>query len=84
VLHTEYASVAEPVVAFIDSLCEHHDKQIVVLIPVVLPDKLRYEFLHNHYDLVLSAALRGHPDVVSARISMPLELADGEDPTGSR
>ncbi len=84
VLHTEYASVAEPVVAFIDQLCEHHDKQIVVLIPVVLPDKLRYEFLHNHYDLVLSAALRGRPDVVSARISMPLELADGEDPTGSR
>jgi hypothetical protein len=57
---------------------------IVVLIPVVLPDKLRYEFLHNHYDLVLSAALRGHPDVVCARVSMPLELADGEDPTGSR
>ena len=84
VLHTEYASVAEPLVAFIDQLCEHHDKQIVVLIPVVLPDKLRYEFLHNHYDLVVSAALRGHPDVVCARISMPLELADGEDPTGSR
>ena len=84
VLHTEYASVAEPLVAFIDQLCEHHDKQIVVLIPVVLPDKLRYEFLHNHYDLVLSAALRGHPDVVCARISMPLELADGEDPAGSR
>jgi len=84
VLHTEYASVAEPVVAFIDSLCEHHDKQIVVLIPVVLPGKLRYEFLHNHYDLVLSAALRGRPDVVSARVSMPLELADGEDPAGSR
>jgi amino acid transporter len=84
VLHTEYASVAEPLVAFIDSLCKHHDKQIVVLIPVVLPDKLRYEFLHNHYDLVLSAALRGHPDVVCARISMPLELADGDDPTGPR
>jgi len=84
VLHTEYASVAEPVVAFIDSLCEHHDKQIVVLIPVVLPDKLRYEFLHNHYDLVLSAALRGHPDVVCARVSMPLEPADGEDPAGAR
>jgi amino acid transporter len=84
VLHTEYASVAEPLVAFIDQLCEHHDKQIVVLIPVILPDKLRYEFLHNHYDLVLSAALRGHPDVVCARISMPLELADGDDPAGAR
>jgi hypothetical protein len=55
-----------------------------VLIPVILPDKLRYEFLHNHYDLVLSAALRGHPDVVCARISMPLELAEGDDPAGSR
>jgi amino acid transporter len=84
VLHTEYASVADPLVAFIDQLCEHHDKQIVVLIPVVLPDKLRYEFLHNHYDLVLSAALRGHPDVVCARVSMPLEQADGEGPAGSR
>ena len=84
VLNTEYASVAEPLVAFIDQLCERHDKQIVVLIPVVLPDRLRYEFLHNHYDLVLSTALRGHPDVVSARISMPLELADGDDPGGSR
>ncbi len=84
VLHTEYASVAEPLVAFIDQLCGHHDKQIVVLIPVVLPDKLRYEFLHNHYDLVLSAALRGHPGVVCARVSMPLQPADGEDPTGSR
>ena len=83
VLNTEYASVAEPLVAFIDQLCAHHDKQIVVLIPVVLPDRLRYEFLHNHYDLVLTAALRGHPDVVSARISMPLELADGDDPAGS-
>jgi hypothetical protein len=84
VLNTEYASVAEPLVAFIDRLCLQHDKQIVVLIPVVLPDRLRYEFLHNHYDLVLSAALRGHPDVVCARVSMPLEPADGEDPAGSR
>jgi hypothetical protein len=84
VLNTEYASVAEPLVAFIDQLGERHDKQIVVLIPVVLPDRLRYEFLHNHYDLVLSAALRGRPDVVCARISMPLEPADGDDPARSR
>ena len=84
VLHTEYASVAEPLVAFIDQLCEHHDKQIVVLIPVVLPDRLRYEFLHNHYDLVISAALSGHPDVVCARIGMSLHLAGGDDPAGSR
>ena len=53
-LHTEYASVAGPIVAFIDQLRDHRDKQIVVLIPVPLPDRLRYQFLHNHFDLVLS------------------------------
>ena len=84
VLHTEYASVAGPLVAFIDQLCERHDKQVVVLIPVIVPDRLRYQFLHNHYDLVISAALSGRPDVVCARIGMPLHLADGEDPAGSR
>jgi hypothetical protein len=80
VLNTEYASVAEPIVTFIDELCEHHDKVVVVLIPVVLPDHLRDQFLHNHLDLVLTNALRTRPDVVSARISMPLHLADGDQP----
>ena len=58
-------AAGEPIVAFIDRLREHHDKQVVVLIPVALPDRLRYEFLHNHFDLVLTAALRARPDVVS-------------------
>ncbi len=80
VLNTEYASVVEPIVTFIDELCEHHDKQVVVLIPVVLPDHLRDQFLHNHFDLVLTNALRTRPDVVSARISMPLHLAGGDHP----
>jgi hypothetical protein len=77
VLHTEYASVAEPLVDFIDELREHHDKEIIVLIPVVLPDRLRYQVLHNHFDLVLTNALRTRPDVVSARVSMPLDEDDG-------
>jgi len=84
VLHTEYASVAGPIVAFIDQLREHHDKQIVVLIPVALPDRLRYQFLHNHFDLALSAALRARPDVVCARIPIPLHMTDGEDPVTGR
>jgi amino acid transporter len=84
VLNTEYASVAEPLVAFIDQHRGQHDKQIVVLIPVVFPDRLRYEFLHNHYDLVLTAALRDRPDVVCARIGMPLHLDGGDGHTGSR
>jgi hypothetical protein len=71
-------------VAFIDQLCEHHDKQIVVLIPVIVPDRLRYQFLQNHYDLVLSAALRGRPDVVCARIGMTLHPAGDDGRAGSR
>jgi hypothetical protein len=66
-------------VKFIDEHREHHDKQVVVLIPVVLPDHLRDQFLHNHFDLVLTNALRTRPDVVCARISMPLHLPEGED-----
>jgi hypothetical protein len=50
-----------------------------VLIPMALPDRLRYLFLHNHPGLVLSAALRGRPDVVCARIPVPLHVAGGED-----
>ena len=84
VLNTEYASVAEPIVTFIDEHREHQDKQVVVLIPVVLPDHLRDQVLHNHFDLVLSNALRTRPDVVCARVSMPLHLADGDGDTGSR
>jgi amino acid transporter len=77
VLPTEYASVAEPLVDFIDEFREHHDKEIIVLIPVVLPGRLRYQVLHNHFDLVLTNALRTRPDVVSARVSMPIDEDDG-------
>jgi amino acid transporter len=73
VLHTEYASVVEPIVAFIDTIRERHREQLVVLIPVVIPDHFRYRFLHNQIDLVLSAALRNRSDVVVARVALPLE-----------
>ena len=73
ILHTEYASVVEPIVAFIDEIRANSDEQIVVLIPVVIPDRLRYRILHNQIDLVLSAALRTRTDVVVARIPMPLQ-----------
>ena len=43
VLYNEYASVVEPIVGFIDDIrAEHPDDQIVVLIPVIRPEKLRY------------------------------------------
>jgi amino acid transporter len=77
VLNTEFASVAGPIATFIDELRERYDDQIVVLIPVVLPNRLRYSFLHNHLDLVLTSALRTRDDVVVARVPMPMQPEDG-------
>jgi hypothetical protein len=68
VLRTEYASVARPIVAFVDRLRRHCNEPVIVLIPVALPDRLRYRFLHNHVDLVLTRELRDRPDVVVARV----------------
>jgi amino acid transporter len=69
ILHTEYSSVVEPIVAFIDEARADNDQQIVVLIP----DRFRYRILHNQIDHVLSAALRTRTDVVVARVAMPLQ-----------
>jgi amino acid transporter len=76
VLHTEYASIAEPIVAFLDRLREQHTEQIVVLIPVAVPEQLRYTFLHDHLDLVLAAALRHRPEIITVRVPYPLHLPD--------
>jgi hypothetical protein len=76
VLHTEFASVVRPIVAFVDELVkEHKDQQVIVLVPVVVPDRRRYLFLHNHIDAVLSNALRGRPDVVVAKVPTRLSTA---------
>jgi hypothetical protein len=77
VLSSEYASLAGPIVAFVDQLRQQHREQVVVLIPVAVPDRLRYRALHNHFDLVLTAALRDRPDIITARVPMPLHLDDG-------
>jgi amino acid transporter len=72
VLHNEFNSVVQPVVGFIDNIREEHpDCQIVVLIPVIRPDKLRYTVLHNQLDLLLSNALRSRSDVIVARVALP-------------
>jgi amino acid transporter len=83
VLHNEYSSVVQPIVAFIDEVREHHpDDQIVVLIPVIRPDMLRYRLLHNQLDLVLSNALRSREDIVVARVTTPLVEDDSSSPSG--
>jgi hypothetical protein len=72
VLRTEYASVVDAMLGYIDATCQKHSEQVVVLIPTIIPPRLRYRLLHNHLDLVLSAALRSRPDVIVARVTMPL------------
>jgi hypothetical protein len=74
ILHTEFSSIVDPIVAFIDQERAKGDRQIVVLIPIVVPSLWRYRLLHNQIDLVLSAALRKRADVVVARVQMPLEV----------
>jgi hypothetical protein len=46
---------------------------VVVLIPVVVPRRLRHRILHNQMDLVLDAVLHRRKDVVVARIPYRLE-----------
>jgi len=46
--------------------------QVVVLIPVVIPERLRYRLLHNQVDLVLASQLRRREDVIVARVPMPI------------
>jgi hypothetical protein len=72
ILHTEYTSVVTPISDFIDKERSKHRQQIVVLIPVLAPSKLRYRILHNQLDLVVSAELRKRTDVVVARVQMPI------------
>ena len=74
VLHTDFSSIVEPIVDFIDQELARDDRQIVVLIPMVVPRRWRYRLLHNQLDLVLSAALSKHANVVVARVRMPLDV----------
>jgi amino acid transporter len=73
VLHTDYASVVDPVVNYIDGISDSCDDQLVVLIPVVVPTHLRHRLLHNHVDAVLTAELKRRTDLIVARVVMPLE-----------
>ncbi len=79
VLHTDYASIAGPLLRFIDGIRERHNEQVVVLLPVVVPRQIRYRALHNHFDRVLTAELRARTDVMVARVQMPLYPEDPRD-----
>jgi hypothetical protein len=73
IIHTEYASVLEPILEVIDHERMAHDRQVIVIIPVIIPTKLRYRLLHNHLDYVLSRGLRDRTDVITARVTVALD-----------
>lgn len=72
VVESEYASVVESIVDFIDSQSTTDDIAIMVLIPVVVPDKKRFRLLHNQMDIVLSTALHERTDIIVARSKFAL------------
>ena len=49
----------------------------MLLIPVAIPDRLRYALLHNHLDFVLERALRYGDDVIVARV--PFRISTDPD-----
>jgi amino acid transporter len=86
VLHTEYASIVQPIVGLVDELRAGEDCQVVVLIPTIVPERLRYRLLHNQVDLALARELYRRPDVIVARVPMPIrptgdDGSDGHDAT---
>jgi amino acid transporter len=78
VLRTDYASVAAPIVGLVDELVNESRCMLVVLVPVVHPDRVRYRLLHNHLDLVLVSALRTREDVVVTKVPMAVHTLDAE------
>lgn len=72
VLISQYHSVARPLVRYIGSLRPSPAHRVVVLIPVVLPRRLWHRVLHNHLELVLTAALSRRRNVVVAQLTLPL------------
>ena len=74
-LRSQYRSVARPILRFIDAFekRDHDYDHIVVLIPVVQPDRWYQRVFHNQLDLVLSAALRDRPELAVARLPVTMK-----------
>jgi hypothetical protein len=72
VQHLAVSRVAECVISEALSIS---DKVIGVTrrIPVGIPDRLRYRFLHDHAGRALTAALRGRPDRQHRTSPLPRE-----------
>ena len=79
--------MAGPILAFLDQLRERYTEQIVVLIPVTVPDRARYRLLQNHYDLVLppryATASTSSPRASRWRCTWPTANHGTSDPATS-
>ena len=64
--------MVRPLLRYIHSLRPSASHRVVVLIPVVLPRHFWHQALHNHLDLLLTAALRRQRNVLVARLLLPL------------
>ena len=83
VLHTDYASIVEPISGSSTS-CASETDQIVVLIPVILPDRCATGSSTTR-STSCSSALRRRTDIVTARVTLPMHLDGRHDdpPEGS-
>ncbi len=74
-LRSQYHSVARPILRFINAFehREHGYDHIVVLIPVIQPDRWYQRVFHNQLDLVLSSALRDRPELAVARLPVSVK-----------
>jgi len=74
-LRSQYHSVARPILRFINAFerRENDYDHIIVLIPVIQPDKWYQRIFHNQLDLVLSAALRDRPELAVTRLPVTIK-----------
>ncbi len=69
---------------YIDEVRAHTDRQIVVLIPVVIPDHFRERILYSQLDLALAAELRTRTDLVVARVPLGWERIQDDAVTATQ
>lgn len=67
-VRSEYHSLARPITRFVTHHEQRFQGQVVVLIPEVLPRRWRHRLLHNHMELLLTAALRRNTGALIARV----------------
>lgn len=58
VIDNPHHAIIKPLVAHVRQVCDEHDGPVLVLIPEIVPPKLRQEILHNQRGRLLDSALQ--------------------------